>query len=47
MDIFELIQADHRKVESLFSEIESTDSAKKLQTLFNQLYTDLNVHAKA
>lgn len=47
MDIFELLKADHRKVEALFSEIEKTDNAEKLYKSFNQLYKELNVHSQA
>ncbi len=46
MDIFELIKADHRKVESLFSEIEKTDDSQKLGQDFKQLYQELNVHTQ-
>lgn len=47
MDVFELIKEAHRKVETLFTEIESTDGSKKLDQYFNQLYKELNVHAQA
>lgn len=46
MDIFELIKADHRKVESLFSKIEDTKNSKKLDEYFKQLYKELNIHAQ-
>lgn len=46
MDIFELIKGDHRKVESLFAEIENTKSAKKLDQCFKQLCQELTVHAQ-
>ena len=46
MDVLELIKADHRQVETLFSEIESTDEPRKLYKSFNQLYNALNVHAE-
>ena len=46
MDIFELIKADHRKVEEIFSEIENTNRSKQLDKYFNQLYKDLNIHAQ-
>ncbi len=46
MDVLELIKADHRQVETLFSEIESTDNPHKLYECFNQLYNALNVHAE-
>lgn len=47
MDIFDLLKADHRKVETLFSEIEKTDDTEKLYNSFNQLYKALNVHSQA
>ncbi len=47
MDIFELIKADHRKVEEIFSQMENTKSSKTLDQCFNQLYKELNVHAQA
>ncbi len=47
MDIFELIQKDHREVENLFAELEGTRDSKKLQKLFNQLYRELSVHAES
>lgn len=46
MDIFELIKADHRKAESLFSEIEQTDESQKLDQYFKQLYQELNLHTQ-
>lgn len=46
MNVLELIKADHLQVETLFSEIESTDDTHKLYECFNQLYNALNVHAE-
>lgn len=46
MDILELIKAEHRQVETLFSKIESTDEPQKLYECFNQLYNGLNVLAE-
>lgn len=46
MDIFELIKADHRKAEEIFSEIEASKSSKTLDKYFNQLYQELNLHAQ-
>ena len=46
MDVLELIKADHRQVETLFSEIESTDDTHKLYECFNQLYNALNINAE-
>ena len=47
MDIFELIKADHRKVEEIFSQMENSKSSKTLDQCFNQLYKELNLHAQA
>lgn len=46
MDVLDLIKAEHRQVETLFSEIESTDNPHQLYKCFNQLYNALNVHAE-
>ena len=46
MDVLELIKADHLQVETLFSEIESTDDTHKLYQCFNKLYNELNVHTE-
>lgn len=46
MDIFDLIKGDHRKVESLFAEMESTKSTKKLDQCFKLLCQELTVHAQ-
>ncbi|HEY9598147.1 MAG TPA: hemerythrin domain-containing protein, partial [Cyanophyceae cyanobacterium] len=46
MEIFELIKGDHRKVESLFAEMENTKSAKKLDQSFKQLCQELTIHAQ-
>lgn len=46
MDILDIIKADHRQVETLFSEIESTENPQKLYECFNQLYQALNVHVE-
>ncbi|WP_293337168.1 hemerythrin domain-containing protein [Microcoleus sp. CAWBG58] len=47
MNITEIISMDHRKVDTLFMEIEKTDNPQKLQEFFGQLYKDLSVHAEA
>jgi hemerythrin superfamily protein len=46
-DILTLIEADHRKVDQLFEEIESSKGAKKAQDCFNQIYKELTLHAQA
>ncbi|MCW6049652.1 hemerythrin domain-containing protein [Lyngbya sp. CCAP 1446/10] len=47
MNIAEIITMDHRKVDTIFMEIEKTDDPQKLQEFFGQLYKDLSVHAAA
>ncbi|TAE94392.1 MAG: DNA nickase [Oscillatoriales cyanobacterium] len=47
MNITEIIAMDHRKVDTLFMEIEKTDDPQKLQEFFGQLYKDLSVHSEA
>ncbi|MBE9184552.1 hemerythrin domain-containing protein [Microcoleus sp. LEGE 07076] len=47
MNITEIITMDHRKVDTLFMEIEKTEEPQKLQEFFGQLYKDLSVHAEA
>ncbi|MEX0271621.1 hemerythrin domain-containing protein [Leptolyngbyaceae cyanobacterium UHCC 1019] len=47
MNIQEIIFADHRKVDTLFMQIEKTDDAQKIQEYFGQLYKDLSVHSEA
>lgn len=46
-NILALIEADHRKVEELFAELEGTKDAKKGQKIFAQIYKELNLHSKA
>lgn len=46
MDVFELIAADHRKVEELFSALESADDPAQLYDCFNKLYQEFNLHAQ-
>ncbi|MEG4285057.1 hemerythrin domain-containing protein [Microcoleus sp. A006_D1] len=47
MNITEIITMDHRKVDTIFMEIEKTEDPQKLQEFFGQLYKDLSVHAEA
>lgn len=44
MDAFNLLKADHRKVEQLFNELESANGKAKLG-VFNQIKTELELHA--
>ena len=43
MDPFELLKADHRKVEELFTQLESASGKQKL-TVFGQIKTELELH---
>lgn len=43
MDAFELLKADHRKVEQLFAQLESASGKQKLQ-VFEQIKTELELH---
>ena len=45
MNILELIQSDHRKVENLFSEIENANDDDRVYGYFNQLYKELTLHS--
>jgi len=45
MDAFELLKADHRKVEQLFEELESASGKTKL-SVFNQIKTELELHTQ-
>ncbi|MCY7382647.1 MAG: hemerythrin domain-containing protein [Microcoleus sp. CAN_BIN18] len=47
MNITEIISMDHRKVDTLFMEIEKPEDPQKLQEFFGQLYKDLSVHSEA
>ena len=44
MDAFNLLKADHRKVEDLFSQLESARGQTKLR-VFDQIKTELDLHA--
>ena len=43
MDAFNLLKADHRKVEKLFSQLESARGQAKLR-VFEQIKTELDLH---
>jgi hypothetical protein len=43
MDAFNLLKADHRKVEELFEELESASGQAKMQ-VFQQIKTELELH---
>ncbi|WP_242541213.1 hemerythrin domain-containing protein [Phormidium pseudopriestleyi] len=47
MNILEIIYEDHRKVDTLFMEIENTSDAKKREEFFAQIYKDLTAHSEA
>ena len=46
MDILDLIKKDHRQIETLFSEVETTDDTQKLYQCFNQLYEEISLHTE-
>ena len=43
MDAFNLLKADHRKVEELFSQLESASGQAKMR-VFEQIKTELELH---
>jgi hemerythrin-like domain-containing protein len=45
MKAFDLLKADHRKVEELFAQLESASGARKL-SVFNQIKTELELHTQ-
>jgi hemerythrin superfamily protein len=45
--ILELIVIDHRKVEQLFEEIDDAKSPEDISGCFQEIYTELILHAKA
>ncbi len=45
-NILSLIEEDHREVEQLFEEFDSA-KGRRLQTLFNQIYMEMTLHAHA
>jgi hemerythrin-like domain-containing protein len=45
MDPFELLKADHRKVEQLFTQLESASGKQKLE-VFKQIKTELELHTQ-
>jgi hemerythrin superfamily protein len=47
MDVIELLEKDHVRIRSLFSELESTDAPQDLQDYFDKLDNILTIHASA
>jgi len=47
MNIRDLLRLDHTKVNTLFSEIQSTTEPQKLEEYFGQIYQDLSAHSEA
>lgn len=45
-DAISMLKADHRKVEALFREFESTDDEEQLETLADEIVQELKVHAE-
>jgi hemerythrin-like domain-containing protein len=44
MDAFNLLKADHRKVEELFSQLESASGGQAKKRVFEQIKTELELH---
>lgn len=47
LNIQDVIRMDHRKVDTLFTEIENAKDPARIQEFFGQLYKDLTVHSEA
>lgn len=47
VNIRDLIRADHTKVNTLFSQIQSSTDPQKLEEYFGQIYQDLSAHSEA
>ncbi len=47
MGIIELLEKDHGRIRSLFSDIEGSDDAQELQDYFDKLDNILTIHAEA
>lgn len=47
MSIIEMLEADHVRIRSLFSDIEGTDEPEELQDYFDKLDNFLTIHAQA
>ena len=45
MDALELLKQDHQTVKSLFDQIDDVEDAKQRKKLFDQIDTELNIHA--
>lgn len=45
MDALELLKQDHQTVKSLFDQIDDAEDAKQRKRLFDQIDTELNIHA--
>ena len=47
MSVIEMLEADHVRIRSLFSDIEGTDEPEELQDYFDKLDNFLTIHARA
>ncbi|AUT00869.1 DNA nickase [Nostoc sp. CENA543] len=47
MNIQDVLRLDHNKVNILFTEIQQSNDAQKIQEYFGQIYKDLTAHAEA
>jgi hemerythrin superfamily protein len=46
MDALELLHEDHEKVKELFEEIEETEDQREKQTIFEEISSELETHAR-
>lgn len=47
MGLIELLEKDHVRIRSLFSDLEGTDDPQEMQDYFNKLANILTIHAEA
>lgn len=47
MDIYSLLEADHRKVQELFAKAEEAGDPRELETLFRDIKAELEIHKEA
>jgi iron-sulfur cluster repair protein YtfE (RIC family) len=47
VDIYSLLEADHRKVQELFAKAEEAGDPRELETLFRDIKAELEIHKEA
>lgn len=47
MNIFEILQQEHRQVESLFADLENAENPQKMSSIFEQITQALKLHTLA